>query len=82
MSTSLDALIHAVLDGEASAAQRAELDRRIETEPAVRARFEEVQRVFTMLEAPPPVWSNRFWAARSCVKTGPKFPTNLWHGPT
>jgi hypothetical protein len=55
MSTSLDALIHAVLDGEASAAQRAELDRRIEADPAVRARFEEVQRVFAMLEAVPDV---------------------------
>ena len=55
MSTSLDALIHAVLDGEASAAQRAELDRRIETDPAVRARFEEVQRVFALLEDVPDV---------------------------
>src|SRR5512140_2614625 len=55
MPHSLDALFHAVLDGEASAAPRAELDRRIEDDPAARARFEEVQRVFALLEAVPDV---------------------------
>jgi len=55
MPPSFDALIHAVLDGEATAAERAELDRRMDADPALRAQFEAVQRVFTMLEAVPAV---------------------------
>jgi hypothetical protein len=55
MPPSPDALIHAVLDGEASAEQRAELDRRMDADPALRAKFDEMQRVFTMLEAVPAV---------------------------
>ena len=55
MPPSFESLIHAVLDGEASAEQRAELDRRLEGDPALRARFEEMQRVVALLEAVPAV---------------------------
>lgn len=55
MPPSFEALIHAVLDGEASAEQRAELDRRMQSDPALRAKYEEMQRVFAILEEVPAV---------------------------
>ena len=54
-----DLLMHAVLDGEASAEEARELERVLGSDPAARARFEELQRLFDRLarvpeKAPPP----------------------------
>ena len=46
-------LMHAVLDGEATAGESAELTRLLAADPAVRAEFEDLQRLFEGLKAVP-----------------------------
>lgn len=53
--SSPDFLMHAVLDDEASAAQRAEFDRLLESDPALRSRFESLRQVVELLAAVPNV---------------------------
>jgi pentapeptide MXKDX repeat protein len=48
-----DSLIQAVLDGDASATQRAELDRLMASDPALRTKFDSLRQVFAVLEAVP-----------------------------
>lgn len=50
MTGSLDELIQRALDGEATAAERAELEARLAADPHARARHEELVRVFLALE--------------------------------
>jgi len=42
-------LMHAVLDGEATAAQAADLQQRLAADPAAQAEFDELQRLFNEL---------------------------------
>src|SRR5205823_13718130 len=51
--TTLQELMHAVLDGEASAAQARTLERALASDPAARERFEELKRLFQALEQVP-----------------------------
>ena len=51
--SSPDSLMNAVLDGDASAAQRAELDRLLASDPALRSKFESLQQVVNLLAAVP-----------------------------
>jgi len=51
--TTLQELMHAVLDGEASAAQARTLENALASDPAARDRFEELQRLFRTLEEVP-----------------------------
>lgn len=52
-STELQLLMQAVLDGEATAGEAAELERRLAVDSAARAEFEEFKRLFDGLEALP-----------------------------
>src|SRR5258706_15913385 len=52
-TTHIDELMHAVLDGEASEPQSRELERALSADPAARARFEELKRLFHALEGVP-----------------------------
>src|SRR5258708_1700779 len=49
----IDELMHAVLDGEANEPQSRELERALAADPAARARFEELKRLFSALEGVP-----------------------------
>jgi len=51
--SSLTELMHAVLDGEASAAEARELETRLAADPAARGEFEEWKRLFEALDAMP-----------------------------
>src|SRR5437868_2447659 len=51
--TTLQELMHAVLDGEASAAQARTLDKALASDPTARVRFEELRRLFRTLEQVP-----------------------------
>ena len=42
----LDRLMHTVLDGEATPAEAAELDRQLAADPAARQRFDDLKRLF------------------------------------
>jgi len=46
-------LMHAVLDGEATAAQKRELDQRLTSDPAARTEFDALRAIFAELEAMP-----------------------------
>ncbi|HSW84412.1 MAG TPA: hypothetical protein VLH12_13095, partial [Usitatibacter sp.] len=52
-TTHIDELMHAVLDGEATEPQARELERVVAADPAARARFEELKRLFSALEGVP-----------------------------
>ena len=52
-TTHIDELMHAVLDGEASEPQARELERALAADPAAKARFEELKRLFMALEGVP-----------------------------
>jgi len=52
-TTQIDELMHAVLDGEATEPQARELERVLAVDPAARARFEELKRLFSALEGVP-----------------------------
>ena len=52
-TTHIDELMHAVLDGEATEPQARELERVLAVDPAARARFEELKRLFSALEGVP-----------------------------
>ena len=49
----LDHLMHAVLDGEASPEEARELDRLLAADPAARARFDDLKRLFGELGSVP-----------------------------
>ena len=49
----LTELMHAVLDGEASAAEARELERLLAADPAARAEFDELERLFEALHSVP-----------------------------
>ncbi|GEM_PF-3922651 len=67
MHPGTEALIQAVLDGEASERERRELEQLLESDPGARARFEELRELFDMLEGaqklePPPALASRVLA--------------------
>ena len=47
-------LMHAVLDGEATAAQKRALERQLASDPAARSEFDALRGIFSELEALPP----------------------------
>ncbi len=79
----LTELIHAVLDGEASATEARELEMRLAADPAARAEFEGWKRLFEALNAMPRSTPRKGWSPRSprqCRKrlAPPAPPANLF----
>jgi anti-sigma factor RsiW len=63
--TELIELMHAALDGEATAAQKRALERQLASDPAACAEFDALQRIFRGLEALPPAHPPRAWSVPS-----------------
>jgi hypothetical protein len=82
-NTHIHALMHAVLDGEASEPQARELERALAADPAARARFEELKRLFVALEGvpeatPPADIVERILARTALARTTHSSPDQLF----